>query len=77
MQNALDDMDRILAQWRRERPDLNVEPIGLFGRLFRSAHLADENLAEGIAPHGPQPGGSTCSPHCVARDDRTSSTRRD
>ena len=49
-------MDRILAQWRRERPDLDVAAIGLFGRLFRSAHLADEALSEGIAPHGLQPG---------------------
>jgi DNA-binding MarR family transcriptional regulator len=56
MARAPDHMDRILAQWRRERPDLDVEPIGLLGRLFRSAHLADENLAEGIAPHGLQPG---------------------
>jgi DNA-binding MarR family transcriptional regulator len=59
MANALDHpdhMDRILAQWRRERPDLDVEPIGVLGRLFRSAYLADESLAEGIAPHGLQPG---------------------
>ena len=28
----------------------------MFGRLFRSAHLADEALSDGIAPHGLQPG---------------------
>ena len=56
MVNPPDHMDHILAQWRRERPDLDVEPIGSLGRLFRSAHLADERLAEGIAPHGLQPG---------------------
>lgn len=56
MANTPDHMDRILAQWRRERPDLDVGAIGLLGRLIRSAHLADESLAEGIAPHGLQPG---------------------
>ena len=54
--NAPDHIDGILAQWRRERPELDVRAIGTFGRLFRSAHLADAALAEGIAPHGLQPG---------------------
>ncbi len=56
MQYAADHVDGILAQWRRERPDLDVRAIGLFGRLFRSAHLADGALAAGLAPHGLQPG---------------------
>jgi DNA-binding MarR family transcriptional regulator len=49
-------MDTILAQWRRERPDLDVAPLGLLGRLFRAAQLADAELAEGIASHDLQPG---------------------
>jgi DNA-binding MarR family transcriptional regulator len=49
-------MDTILAQWRRERPDLDVAAIGLLGRLFRAAQLADARLAEGIAAHDLQPG---------------------
>lgn len=32
-----DHVDRILEQWRRERPDLDVEPMGLLGRLARLA----------------------------------------
>jgi DNA-binding MarR family transcriptional regulator len=51
-----DHMDMILAQWRRERPDLDVAPLGLLGRLFRAAQLADAKLAEGIASHDLQPG---------------------
>lgn len=31
----MDHVDRILAQWRRERPDLDVAPMGLIGRLKR------------------------------------------
>lgn len=30
-----DAVDRILAQWRRERPDLDTAPMGIFGRLSR------------------------------------------
>jgi DNA-binding MarR family transcriptional regulator len=56
MVNAPDHVDGILAQWRRERPELDVGPIGVFGRLFRSAQLADSALADGIVPHGLQPG---------------------
>jgi DNA-binding MarR family transcriptional regulator len=54
--SAPDHMDMILAQWRRERPDLDVAPLGLLGRLFRAAQLADAELAEGIASHDLQPG---------------------
>ncbi|MBB4196052.1 DNA-binding MarR family transcriptional regulator [Rhizobium aethiopicum] len=38
-----DHVDRILAQWRRERPDLDVEPMGILGRLKRlGTHLGRE-----------------------------------
>jgi len=49
-------MDRIVAQWRRERPDLNIEPLGLFGRLFRAAQLTDTALGEMLVEHGLQTG---------------------
>ena len=51
-----DHVDEILAQWRKERPDLNVAPLGLYGRLFRVVHLADGALMRGLAPFGLQPG---------------------
>jgi DNA-binding MarR family transcriptional regulator len=44
-----DHIDRILQQWRQERPDLDTSPIGLFGRLFRASQLADAALAGGLA----------------------------
>lgn len=49
-------MDRILAQWSRERPDLNSAPLGLFGRLFRAAQLADAALVETRVQHGLETG---------------------
>lgn len=48
----MDHVDRILAQWNRERPDLDVEPMGLFGRLARlRTHLARE-IEKALAEHG-------------------------
>lgn len=35
-----DPVDAILAQWQRERPDLDVSPMGIIGRMTRlSKHL--------------------------------------
>lgn len=48
----MDQVDRILAQWRAERPDLDVGPMGTFGRLKRLCdHLAAE-LAGVYKAHG-------------------------
>ncbi|MCV2395800.1 MarR family transcriptional regulator [Actinotalea sp. M2MS4P-6] len=36
-----DEVDRILEAWRRERPDLDVEPLAVLSRITRLArHLA-------------------------------------
>jgi DNA-binding MarR family transcriptional regulator len=52
-----DHMDAILAQWKRERPDLDVTALGVMGRLFRAAQLADAELSRGIGSrHDLQPG---------------------
>lgn len=41
-----DHVDRILAQWRRERPDLDVSAMGPLGRLARlRAHISREQEA--------------------------------
>jgi len=48
----MDQIDNILAQWKRERPDLDVSPMGLVGRLGRiSRHLSDE-MEKTFAAHG-------------------------
>jgi DNA-binding MarR family transcriptional regulator len=51
-----DQLDRIVAQWRRERPDVDVAPLALLGRLLRAAQLADAELAKEVARHGLRPG---------------------
>lgn len=44
-----DDIDRIVAQWNRERPELDVSPMALIGRLGRLrekiAHEQDKVFA--------------------------------
>jgi len=36
---ALDAVDNILSQWRRERPDLDPTPMAVFGRIARAFAL--------------------------------------
>lgn len=48
----MDAVDQILAQWRRERPDLDVTPMGLLGRMARlHIHLRRE-IDGNLARHG-------------------------
>lgn len=48
----MDHVERILEQWRRERADLNVAPMGLLGRLGRlHGHLMRE-VERVLTEHG-------------------------
>ncbi|MBO3742104.1 MarR family winged helix-turn-helix transcriptional regulator [Actinoplanes flavus] len=42
MSDVTDDIDRILGQWARERPDLDTAAMGVFGRIFRLSRLAGD-----------------------------------
>lgn len=53
---ADDHLDRIRAQWRRERPDLNTEPMIVLGRLLRVAQLSEQALGEPLRAEGLEPG---------------------
>jgi len=44
-----DSVDAILAQWHRERPDLDVGPMGPIGRVKRCAALLQRKLDEVFA----------------------------
>lgn len=52
MERELDHVGRILEQWRRERPDLDPEPMGLIGRIHRIAHALQERIVPVLAEHG-------------------------
>lgn len=45
-------MDRILEQWRRERPELDVSPMGVIGRIGRLARALAPVLEPVFREHG-------------------------
>jgi DNA-binding MarR family transcriptional regulator len=47
-----DHVDRMLAQWSTERPDLDVSPLGVVERLSRLARLIDLELRRTCTEHG-------------------------
>lgn len=48
----LDHVGRIIAQWEEHRPDLDVSPMGLIGRLHRLAARLNEELRPVFAAAG-------------------------
>lgn len=48
----LDHVARIQEEWRRERPDLDVAPQGVIGRLHRVAARLTDELTAVYAEHG-------------------------
>jgi len=47
-----DDVDRIVAAWRRERPDLDVGPLHVLSRVSRLARHLDLARGAAFAQHG-------------------------
>ncbi|MEO3937442.1 MarR family transcriptional regulator [Dermatophilaceae bacterium Soc4.6] len=47
-----DRVDRIVAEWERERPDLDVGPQQLIGRLHRLGAVLTSRLVPVYAAHG-------------------------
>ncbi len=46
-----DNVDRVLQQWRAERPDLEASPMGIVGRIQRASRLLERGLSENFARH--------------------------
>ena len=49
---ARDHVDRILEQWRRERPDLDTSPMSVIARISRLSRILERRIAEVLAEHG-------------------------
>jgi DNA-binding MarR family transcriptional regulator len=49
-----DEVDAIVAAWRRERPDLDVEPLHVLSRVARLAAVLDDRRAAAFVEHGLQ-----------------------
>jgi DNA-binding MarR family transcriptional regulator len=47
-----DAVDAILAQWERERPDVDVSPMGVIGRISRAQLLLGRELKRFFAERG-------------------------
>ncbi len=47
-----DAVDRITNQWNAVRPDVDVSPINVIGRVSRLSRLVDRRLAENFARYG-------------------------
>ena len=47
-----DAVDAIVAQWARERPELDTAPMAIFGRVFRIARAAGDAATAAYARHG-------------------------
>ena len=47
----MDVIDRLNEQWRRVRPDLDPEPLGVVGRVLVLARLLDRSVNEALAKH--------------------------
>jgi DNA-binding MarR family transcriptional regulator len=48
----MDQVDQILAQWARERPDLDSSPVGVIGRLSRLTRYVERSLDDNFKPFG-------------------------
>lgn len=47
-----DPVDKILLQWQRERPDLDVSPMGIIGRMGRLAKHLERSLQQTFSQFG-------------------------
>jgi DNA-binding MarR family transcriptional regulator len=45
-------IEEIRAQWSKQRPDIDTEPMGVIGRVVRLSALLSENMAKTFALHG-------------------------
>ena len=47
-----DQIDEILRQWKDERPDLDVSPLGILSRVIRLSKHIERNVKAVLAPLG-------------------------
>ncbi|WP_033439655.1 MarR family winged helix-turn-helix transcriptional regulator [Saccharothrix sp. NRRL B-16314] len=47
-----DHVDLVLGQWHAQRPDLDVSPMAVIGRLSRLSRLVDGELNKTFGEHG-------------------------
>ena len=71
-----DEVDDLVAAWRAQRPDLDVEPMQVLSRISRLArHLRHRRGAARSPSTGSSRGDSTSFPRCAGRGRHSSSPR--
>ena len=55
MSTEPDEVDRLVAAWTHERPDLDVSPMQVMSRVARLAHHLDRARRQAFAEHGLEP----------------------
>ena len=50
-----DIFDMVIAEWERERPDLDVSPLGIIGRVRLAGQLIEKFYEISVAPYGIRP----------------------
>lgn len=48
----LDYVDQMLEDWGRERPDLDLSPLGIFGRISRVSRRFDRDISKNLRADG-------------------------
>ncbi len=51
----MDEIDKIRAQWAKQRPDIDTEPMALIGRLQRTARHLSEEMGKNFSAHSLKP----------------------
>ena len=51
-QQQRDAVDRITSQWNAVRPDVDISPVAVIGRVSRLSRLIDRRLGENFARYG-------------------------
>lgn len=47
-----DHVDRLIEEWRRERPDIDASPMGVIARLSRLSRILDRRIEELYTDYG-------------------------
>lgn len=51
-----DYVDQLIGQWRRQRPSIDISPMGVIGRISRLSRLLERQIEDLFAAHGLQGG---------------------
>lgn len=56
MSESCDAVDEVIAQWRQERPDLDLSAMDVFGRLSQLTRVVESVVERVFTEHGLRPG---------------------